>query len=534
MPYNTLHLCMVLAVQIFAIFSLCLLKTTTYFQPETLIYPCCCGLLILSLWSLGSWFWITRRLFDSYTIFLVSAILFNAGQALLEVFHLNRLGLLRGQFSAATLSSTLFFVAFGLSAFHLGALLSLSACNGLAVLPQLRQPFKRSNKGRRGMGQSPSPPFNITQSALEPPSISSTDRPKQLDITPGMMWIGWGFAAISILPSIYVFLQSLQVVMTQGYQGLYQGDQETSAGAAPAIISEFLIPAAIFLLTGSTTKGSPVYSKRTRNIALGLILLYILSKLLLGQRRKVGSAAAAIIWLWHEWVAKLPGAVVLGCAVALALLFPLVAASRNLVGQQGFSFDAMEAQLYGESNPLIGTLSEMGGTMLTTAHTIDLVPSSHPFQNGADYGYALLTLVPNFFWKLHPTIERGLAGTWLTWAIDPAFAARGGGYGYSFIAEAYLNFGWVGGPITLGIIGFLFTSLTLWAINSRLPARIALIAIFSAYFPFYARSEATLQVRPLVWSAFMPYWGAIGISKWLERQKIKFGPKRRSRSRRLK
>jgi oligosaccharide repeat unit polymerase len=531
MPYNALHLYITLGIQIFAIFSLFLLKTTTYFQPETLIYPCCCWILILSIWSLGSWFWITRRLFDPYTIFLVSAILFNAGQALLEVFHLNQLGLLSGRFSATTLSNTLFFVAFGLSAFHFGALISVAACNGFAFLSHLKQPFKRSSKRTRGRQQSSNQPVDRLTSPRGNPSQHQTGIPKIFDATPGMVRVGWGLASISVLPSIYIFLQSLQVVLTQGYQGLYQGEQETSVGATPAVIGGFLVPAAVFLLTGSTVKGSSVYSKWTRNIALGLIMLYVVSQLLLGQRRTVGATAVALIWLWHEWVAKLPAAAVLGVAIALALIFPIVAASRNFAVQQGTSLDAL---VNGESNPFINTLTEMGGTMMTTAYTMDLVPSSRPFQMGADYGYALLTLVPNFFWKLHPTIERGLAGSWLTWAVNPEFASRGGGYGYSFMAEAYLNFGWVGGPITLGIIGFLYTSLTLWAINSRLPARIALLATFAVYFPFYARSESALHVRVLVWYSLMPYWGSIGISKWLDRQKMRFGSKRRSRSSSIK
>jgi hypothetical protein len=530
MPYNSIHLCIILLIQIFAIFSLALLKTTTYFQPEALIYPCCCGLLMLSTWFLGSWFWLTRRLFDPYTIFLISAILFNAGQALLEVFHLNPLGLLKGEFSAATLSNTLFFVAFGLSAFHLGALLSLAVCNGLTALSSLGKPFHRYTHTKRGTLRSPILVPGMTEPTLDKPVRLRTRLTQLLDTAPGTVWIGWGLASISLLPSIFVFLKSLQVVLSQGYQGLYQGEQDTSAAALPGVIGEFLIPASVFLLTGSTTQNSSVYSKQTRNFALGIILLYIFSKFLLGERRKVSTAVASLVWLWHEWVAKLPVTVMMGCVIALALVFPVVAATRNLAVQQGSFGDALQSQLYGASNPIIDTLNEMGGSMMTTAHTMDLVPSSRPFQMGADYGYALLTLVPNFSSKIHPTIERGLAGSWLTWAVAPEFALRGGGYGYSFIAEAYLNFGWVGGPILLGLLGFFFTSLVLWAINSKSPARIALIATFSVYIPFYARSEAALHVRALVWYAIAPYWGAVGISKWLDQQKSMLKQRRKFKS----
>jgi O-antigen polysaccharide polymerase Wzy len=528
MLYNAIHLCIALLIQTAAMVGLALFRSAN-FQSESLIYPCCCCILVLTLWYLGSWFWLTRRLFDPYTLFLFAAVLFNAGQAYLEVLHLNRFGLLRGQYSAATLANTLFFVALGLSAFHLGALLSLAAHNAILALSDLRQPFKKVAMTRQRSRANPAgndDPSNV--SAL---TVSTPMSPIQsLDTAPGTIWIGWGLASIAVLPSIYDFLQSLRVVLTQGYQGLYQGEQETSFGAASGVLGGFLMTAAIFLLTGSTVKGSSAYSKRTRNVALGLMVLYIISRLLLGQRNKVGTAVAAVVWLWHWWVAKLPTVIVLGTAIALSILFPIIAATRNLAGQSGGSLDALQAQTYGESNPLISTLSEMGGTMMTTASTIDLVPSARPFQMGADYGYALLTLFPNLFWKIHPTIERGLAGNWLTWAINPEFASRGGGYGYSFIAEAYLNFGWIGGPMMLGLIGFLFASLTLWAINSTSAARIALIATFAVFFPFYARSESALHVRALVWYAAMPYWGAVGISKWLDRRKLSFKQRRKARS----
>ena len=36
-------------------------------------------------------------------------------------------------------------------------------------------------------------------------------------------------------------------------------------------------------------------------------------------------------------------------------------------------------------NPLIQSITEMGGSMLTVAYTIELVPLARPFQWGADY-----------------------------------------------------------------------------------------------------------------------------------------------------
>jgi hypothetical protein len=507
MPYAPLSLLVALLLQSTLIFVTALLKTATGLQPESLIYPTCCLILIASVWFIASWVWITRQLFHPYVIFLVSAILFNAGQALLEVFHANRLGILRGSFSGATIADTLLFVLLSLAAFHFGALLCLTASNVLTTSKQRLARRSRPSRLVRTTQRPVMPSFRSQSDAIDAP----------LDTAPGAIGVGWGLTAFAFLPFVYVFIKSLQVVLSRGYQGLFQGEQETSVAAAPDVVGGFIVPAAIFLLAGSADKQSSIRRPWIRNVAIGLMVLYIMSRFFLGERRKVATAVAGILWLWHARVAKLPTLLLLGLSLALAILFPLVASTRNSAAQQGF--DAIQAQLYGVNNPIFATLSEMGGTMMTVAATMELVPSARPFQMGADYGYALLTLFPNLFWKVHPTIERGLAGNWLTWAIDPEFAARGGGYGYSFIAEAYLNFGWVGGPGMLGLIGFAYTALTLWSVNSRSAARMALIGTFTCYFPFFARSEAALHVRALVWYTVFPYWGAVYLSKRLMQQK---------------
>ncbi len=84
-------------------------------------------------------------------------------------------------------------------------------------------------------------------------------------------------------------------------------------------------------------------------------------------------------------------------------------------------------------------------------------------------------------------------------------ASHGGSLGYSFIAEAYLNFGWIGAPITLGIIGFLFAKLVSWAERSGQPARLAMVACFLTFFLFFSRSEAASNIRLLVWYSLLPY-----------------------------
>lgn len=505
--YNSFKLIYFISFQVFLLVFLIIFNQNTFFQPVSLVYPYCCFILGLVIWFFTSWRFLTNQAFHPYIIFLISAILFNAGQAILEVFHLNQYGLLKSHFSDETLVRTLFFTSISFSAFHLGALLSLGAVNIAYAFkqPQLSYIQSKHRKiNKRTTDQKPQP-------SLEKYTGGRLEADTPVDTTKGSVTVGWALTSISFLPSIYVFLQSLKVVIASGYQGLYQGDQETSIAAAPTVLATFIIPAAMFLLAGSQSPNRPP-KKRTQMFAVVLMVLYILSNIVIGQRRNVATRLVAFTWLWHTWVRKIPASFILIGGLLLTIIFPIIAATRNMVGTDRTSFFTVLTSLLGSKNPVFLTLNEMGGSMMTVAYTIELIPSTRPFQMGADYFYAFFTLVPNLFWKIHPTIARGLAGTWLTWQIDPEFASRGGGYGFSFIAEAFMNFGWVGGPITLGIIGFLFTLVTLWAVNSHSAARMAMIGTFTAFLPFYARSELALHVRALVWYAVIPYAAAVYLS----------------------
>jgi hypothetical protein len=93
---------------------------------EDMTYAAAVALLLLFGWSLWSWVVLTRSWFDPYSLFLVAANLFNAGQAFLEVFRLNPSGMLPDLFPERTILDSLFLVFLGLSAMHLGALLSIT------------------------------------------------------------------------------------------------------------------------------------------------------------------------------------------------------------------------------------------------------------------------------------------------------------------------------------------------------------------------------------------------------------------------
>jgi len=178
---------------------------------------------------------------------------------------------------------------------------------------------------------------------------------------------------------------------------------------------------------------------------------------------------------------------------------------RNISGVDRLSLEFLRETYLTMDNPVLAILSEMGGSLGTVAYTIELVPARRAFDLGVGYLYALTPAFPSFFWDVHPVIARGTPADWLIWAVDPVTARLGGGLGFSFIAEAYLNFGTFGTPIVTAVFGFLLGAFVLWADRFYSPARMAAVATFTAFILFYARGDASVLMRPLLWYAGLPY-----------------------------
>jgi hypothetical protein len=433
------------------------------FEDGSLIYPTCVLLTLLFGWSLCSWRLAAGSWFDPYSLFLAAAYVFNAGQAFLEVFHLNPQGILLQRFSPFLTLQTLLLVALGLTALHLGALLS--------VLLERR----------------PLP-------AQEPSAGGAT--------LADVRWVGWGLLLLSAPPTIFILRKAFVVVLTSGYQALYQQDEGVGVYAAPKILSLCLVPAALFLLAGS--KGAPFSRAASALVILGNAVC----QLFLGYRYYAVMPVVAYVWLYDVCLGPVSRGLLLGAAaVLLCVVFPLIRLTRNLSGAERLSAETFTSALSTLDHPAVEAVGEMGGSMETVAYTLELVPSVREHDHGMVYIYAVSTFIPNLFWKVHPAIAHGTPSDWLIWTVDPYTATRGGSLGYSFIAEAYLCFGWAGTPLVLGVVGFLYARFVLWARapGSLAAAKLATVAAFASFFTFYVREESATILRSLFWYSLLPY-----------------------------
>lgn len=239
-------------------------------------------------------------------------------------------------------------------------------------------------------------------------------------------------------------------------------------------------------------------------VCIALMSLYAATYLFLGSRGAAAMSCVAVAWIFESSIRRIPRSLILVFAVVALIVFPLVRQTRNISGRDRLSWESQVQILSNLQNPLSSSIAEMGYTLVTVTHTVALVPDTRPFDLGRSYLYAAAAVLPNLGWDVHPSVAHGLLCDWLIGIVDPVIAHSGGGLGFSFIAESYLNFGWFGGPLWLGVLGFWVSSFFLWA-EGLDPAKRALAASFLSFFFVFARGESAIVARGLIWYAVLPY-----------------------------
>ena len=443
------------------------------FDPEKLIYASCLLLFLLFIWLIWSWKKAANSLFDPYAIFLVTAAIFNSGLAFLEIFGLNENGILGSSilydtFPPEIILKSVFLVILGLAAFHFGALIAVAVC-------------KNKLSGNK--------------------SGNKSNLPSQSDIR----LVGWILLSVSVIFLFLTLKNSINIAISLGYSALFQQEPMTGFGAIPRALATFFVPGALFLLAGSKD------CKKGVIISSTLIIIYSIIELIIGKRSYAIMALIAYVWLFHHLIKPIPKSIlILGGTFVVFVISPIMKVIRNIPSWERFSISSVISSLSLISNPLITAISELGSSMHTIAYTIYMVPAFRSFDMGIGYLYSLLAVIPNIFWDIHPVISHGTPSDWLAQEVNPYLLESGGRMGYSFIAESYLNFGWFG-IIFLAVIGFLLARLVLWAIKSKEPAKMAMLASFTSFFLFYARSEFYTIVRSLVWYSLIPYLGIYAV-----------------------
>jgi len=444
------------------IVSALIIITGSYFtfgwRVDTLITPACWVTVALVTWILLSWIHLTHDIFDLYFMFLLATVSFNSGQIFLQIFDLNLGGLLNNKFVPTLLWETILFINLSLACIHLGALAKLSQSD--------------ENVWNRRMLPAP---FALLQ-------------------------VGLALVAVSLIPTLLIIRELVDVVRKSGYFGIYQRVDQIGFANALAILAAFFVPGLLFTLAGSLR-----FPRLRRWTEIALISHAVIF-LALGRRGDGAETLITYTIVRNYCIEPIKKTILIPAGIFLiVIVFPLLAVVRNVSLDDRADLGLMLKAYQSIDNPAAAALSEMGGSMQSISYTIDLVPRIRPFDLGGSYFYAALSVVPNFFWKLHPSVTHGSPSVWLVNTVEPDIAEKRGGIGFSYIAEAFLNFGWWGSPILLAAFGYWICGLVKWSQFTGSPARIAMVASFFSSLLTFTRADSQSVVRPLFWYALAPY-----------------------------
>jgi len=440
-----------------------------YFDSFELTYPASVLLITVIVWNFYSWHLLGRKWFEPYSLFLLAACLFNGGQALLEPFGLNPGGMLSNRVSPDLCAEALYLVALGLTALHFGAL--------AALLPTDNRQVSRTS------------------------IPASPSRLRALRIV-GLICMG-----AAVIPMTLLLRDTMTTALNQGYMGLYGRASEEGIHGPIQAVASFMISGAMFLAAGSRKK------RLSLVIAVTFVLAYAAVMFISGSRSPAAMLLISFAWVYERSVRRLPRIAIIAGGLCLLLILPVVGALRDTPGLWQDPVRLFKEEFQAQDNPFTAVVSEMGGSLATVAYTIGLIPSVRPFDYGASYFYAASTVIPNVGWAIHPAIAHGFLADWLIKTVDPTLAARGGGLGYSFIAEAFANFGWYGSVLLLVSLGYLLMRLFRWGTDTNDCARHAVIGTFLAFFLLFARGESNAVVRSLAWYSLLPYLAVSAIAR---------------------
>lgn len=85
-----------------------------------------------------------------------------------------------------------------------------------------------------------------------------------------------------------------------------------------------------------------------------------------------------------------------------------------------------------------------------TANVIDQTPSVVPYQNGRLYSYMAVTWVPRFLWPDKPTVNEANQFYQVAYGLTTEENLGNVSIAVGFLAEGFINFGW------LGVVGIMF------------------------------------------------------------------------------
>ncbi|MCW5889151.1 MAG: O-antigen polysaccharide polymerase Wzy [bacterium] len=252
-----------------------------------------------------------------------------------------------------------------------------------------------------------------------------------------------------------------------------------------------MAPSLVTLAVASVGASGRLFPTRRWAIAVGL---YLATFLLEGDRGELTAAVLPLVFVRHYWVRRIPwryGVILVAVGLTMFGTLKLYRGKKDVVAAVTQTFQVSTYEML---------MHEMGNTLDTVVRSMALVPTRENYFAGKTYLWALARALPNV--SLQPRDWGFVSSVWIVEKTAPDVAARFGGFGYSVVAEAYINFGGVGAGAFLCVIGLLTGTLERRLAGPRVSIwAIVLVLLFEMALLMHVRNTAVIFVRGFIWTA---------------------------------
>lgn len=305
------------------------------------------------------------------------------------------------------------------------------------------------------------------------------------------------------------FLLFASLIFRVGLGTYLQGDYLTTYGSERG---QGYLAAGIFLIEIGTILlfAEAAQMGKKPVVALLVAAAMALFFLRIGRRRVLLEETLALASIYHFGVRRFSLKTMVIGAATLVCLFAIVGQTRAYMAE---GWDGMKAYLIEDLAPseLWTFLDDSQAIPLSIHETVAAVPASEPFAMGRTYLQALPAMAPL---KLYP--NRPLSPSeYFVFRLAPQYAAEGGGFSFSHVAEAYMNFGLTGVVAVYALIGALLRSMVEYRRQHPSIGRVFLHAVLLTATVAFIRGDSHGFLKVVMICTWVP---AVAAALLLERR----------------
>lgn len=298
---------------------------------------------------------------------------------------------------------------------------------------------------------------------------------------------------------VYILLNYITISLTVGYSSIYDSNHQTNLPQILTSLEMFFIPS-LFMLTYSY-KENFLMSK----IIKVMFLLVTIGLLMTGSRSRAFALVLTMVFYYSDYIRSLKLINIIPFLVVIIMFVSLIPSIQKFRNEPVRDFATLIEVLEkngDESNVIVDTVGEMGGSMQPWLLVNRLIPSQYGYGYGISYISSFLAIIPS---KLTFGISFSSFAQLSTWLQNAANMNYGPGF--SMLAESQYNFG-IFGPIMMFFIGKIYYLMISDKYLKRKVGNLSKVFVAIALFTVITsgRNSLYLSVRTFFYTVIIPVY----------------------------